>query len=174
VRLPAPPPTTPPAPFIAYRVALDNDANRRDLAAFLPIHPAFGTLLGGRRGLTLAPANAEALYEATARAVRDNDVAFPLRFTPVRCARGRALPFEAVALSAPEILHLVHEGFFGPARGREAAIAAVRACGALPVPALGLPPIGRDVGRAAGERYVDALIEGEARLRKLANADLGG
>ena len=91
----------------------------------------------------------------------------------MRCARGRALPFEAVALSAPEILHLVHAGFFGPARGREA-IAAVEACGALPVPVLGLQPFRRGGGRAAAERHVDALIEGEPRLGVLADADLSG
>ena len=42
----------------------------------------------------------------------------------MRCTRGRALQFERVALSAGEILQLVHDGFFGLARCREAAIEA--------------------------------------------------
>jgi len=58
-------------------------------------------------------------------AIRGIEVQFPLSFTPVRCARGRALPFEAVTLNATEILHLVHNGFFGADCGRQAAIAAV-------------------------------------------------
>ena len=89
---------------------------------------------------------------------------FPLQFTPVRCTRGRALQFESVALSGGEILHLVHDGFFGSARCREAAIAAVQACGALPVPALGLPPLPRHASRATAERYVDTLIDREPEL----------
>jgi hypothetical protein len=88
-----------------------------------------------------------------------------LRFTPVRCARGRALVFEAVALSAAEVLHLVHDGFFGTDRGRHAAIAAVQACGALPVPALMLSPVRRGVPCALAERHVDGLIEREPELR---------
>jgi hypothetical protein len=163
--LPAQSLTTPPAPFIAYRVALANDVNHRNLEGFGVIHPVFGGLLGGKRSLTLAPARAAAVYDAIARAVRGSDLPFPLRFTPVRCARGRALPFEAVALSAAEILHLVHDGFFGADRGRQAAIAAVQACGALPLPALMLSPIRRGVPTAVAERHVDTLIEREPELR---------
>lgn len=163
--MPAQPPTTPNAPFIAYRVALAHDIDHRQLEDFGSVHPVFGALLGGRRSVTLAPTNAAAVYDATARAVRGSDVVFPLCFTPVRCARGRALPFEAVALSAAEILHLVHDGFFGADRGRQAAIAAVRACGALPLPALVLPPLRRGVPTAVAERHVDTLIEREPELR---------
>lgn len=125
----------------------------------------FPALLGGRQSITLAPPNAEAAYEATARAVRGSDVAFPLRFTPVRCASPRALPFEAIALSPAEILHLVHTGFFGADRGRQAAIAAVQACGALPIPALMLSPVQRGASPVLAERHVDTLIEREPELR---------
>lgn len=163
--MPAQPPTTPTAPFIAYRVALASDINHRTLDAFVPIHPVFGTLLGGRRSVILPPANAAAVYDATARAARHSDTVFPLRFTPVRCTRGRALPFEAIALGATEILHLVHDGFFGADRGRQAAIAAVQACGALPVPALMLAPLQRGVSTAVAARHADTLIEREAELR---------
>jgi hypothetical protein len=163
--LPAQPPTTPTAPFIGYRVALVSDVNQPGLDAFVPIHPVFGTLLGGRRSVTLAPAKAAAVYDAAVRAARDGDAVFPLRFTPVRCARGRALPFEAIALGAAEILHLVHDGFFGPDRGRQAAIAAVQACGALPVPALMLVPLQRGVSTTGAAHHVDTLIEREAELR---------
>ena len=90
--------------------------------------------------------------------------AVPLHFTPIRHVRGRALPFEAVALGPGELLYLVHEGFFGSTRGRQAAIGAVEACGALPVPVLALPPLRRRVPPAMAERHVDTLIEREPEL----------
>ena len=95
---------------------------------------------------------------------REHNAPFPLHFTPIRHARGRALPFEAVALGPAELLYLVHEGFFGPTRGRQAAIGAVEACGALPVPALALPPLRRRVRPATAEHHVDTLIEREPEL----------
>lgn len=163
--MPAQPRTPPASPFIAYRVALAREVDHRQLEDFGSVHPVFGALLGGRRSLTLTLKSAECLFDATTLASRDCNVVFPLRFTPVRCARGRALPFEAVALSAAEILHLVHDGFFGADRGRQAAIEAVRACGALPVPAVALSPLRREVTPALAEGHVDTLIEREAELR---------
>jgi hypothetical protein len=68
-------------------------------------------------------------------------------------------------MSAVEVLHMVHEGFFGPLRCREAAIAAVQACGALPAPTIGLGPVARRAPREVAERHVDALIDREAELR---------
>jgi hypothetical protein len=138
---------------------------RYGLEHFGSVHPVFGALLAGRRTVTLAPKIAGAAYQATLLAIRGTEVPFPLRFTPVRCARGRALPFESVSLDASEILHLVHDGFFGADRGRQAAIAAVRACGALPVPALTLAPLRRGTAPAVAERHVDTLIEREPELR---------
>jgi hypothetical protein len=75
--LPAQPPSTPNAPFIAYRVALAHDIDHRQLEDFGSVHPVFGALLGGRRSVPLAPTNAAAVYDATARAVRGSDVVFP-------------------------------------------------------------------------------------------------
>jgi hypothetical protein len=163
--LPAQPHATPSPPFIAYRVALARDVDHRQLEHLGSVHPVFGALLGGRRAVTLAPKNADAAYEATLQAIRGTVVSFPLRFTPVRCARGRALPFESIVLNASEILYLVHDGFFGAERGRQAAITAVQACGALPVPALSLAPLRRDTVAAVAERHVDTLIEREPELR---------
>jgi hypothetical protein len=57
------------------------------------------------------------------------------------------LQFERVALSATEILHLVHDGLYGSARCREAAIA---------------------------ERHVDILIDREPELHLRLGAKLGG
>ena len=104
------------------------------------------------------------MYDAAESVSRALGEPFPLQFAPVRCTRGRALPFESVAMSAGEILHLVHDGFFGLVRCREAAIEAVRACGVLPVPALGLPPLPRHATRATAESYVDTLIDREPEL----------
>jgi hypothetical protein len=163
--LPAQSHTSPASPFIAYRVALARDVDRHQLEHFGSIHPVFVALLAGRRAVTLAPKNADAAYQATLLAIRRTEVSFPLCFTPVRCARGRALPFESVALDASEILYLVHDGFFGADRGRQAAIAAVQACGALPVPALRLAPLRRGTAPAIAERHVDTLIEREPELR---------
>ena len=163
--MPAQPRTPPASPFIAYRVALARDVNHRQLEHFRSVHPVFGALLAGRRTVTLAPKIADAAYQATLRAIRGTEVSFPLRFTPVRCARGRALPFESVSLGPSEILFLVHNGFFGAERGRQAAIAAVQACGALPVPALSLAPLRRDTAAAVAERHVDTLIDREPELR---------
>ena len=161
----AQPRTTPSPPFIAYRVALARDVDPHQPEHLGSVHPVFGALLAGRRTVTLAPKNADAAYQATLQAIRGTEVSFPLRFTPVRCARGRALPFESVALDATEILYLVHDGFFGAERGRQAAIRAIQACGALPVPAVGLSPLRRDTAPALAERHVDTLIEREPELR---------
>lgn len=163
--MPPQPQTPPAAPFIAYRVALARDVDHRQLEHFRSAHPVVGALLAGRRTVTLAPKNADAVYEATLRATRGTEVRFPLTFTPVRCARGRALPFESVSLDASEILYLVHNGFFAADRGRQAAITAVQACGALPVPALALAPLRRGTAAAVAERHVDTLIEREPELR---------
>ena len=163
--MPAQPRTPPASPFIAYRVALAREVDHRQLEDFGSVHPVFGALLGGRRSLTLTLKSAECLFDATTLASRDCNVVFPLRFTPVRCARGRALPFESVALDATEILYLVHDGFFAAEHGRQAAVAAVQACGALPVPALSLAPLRRDTASVLAERHVDTLIEHEPELR---------
>jgi len=117
---------------------------------------------------------ANAVYDAAESASRTLGERFPLQFTPVRCTRGRALQFESVALSATEILHLVHDGLYGSARCREAAIAAVQACGVLPVPALGLPPLPRRATRATAESHVDTLIDREPELHLRQGADSAG
>src|SRR6266545_6709821 len=158
-------------PFVGYRVTLVPEADTSNLAGLSPPHPAVGALLAGQRFVTLGPREVDALYDSIEQVPGDRAAAFPLRFTPVRCRRGRALPFETVALSAAEILHLVHDGFFGSARCREAAIAAVQACGVLPVPALALPPLQRHASRAVSESHVDTLIEREPELHRRQGAD---
>ena len=125
-------------PFIGYRVALATEADASALLRLAPPHPAVRALLAGQRSVTLPPRDAAVVYDSADSVSRALGEPFPLQFTPVRCTRGRALQFERVALSAGEILHLVHDGFFGVARCREAAIDAVQACGVLPVPALEL------------------------------------
>ena len=119
-------------PFVGYRVTLAPDAGASSLPRLAPLHPAVRALLDGQRTATLSLREADALYDAAESVSGGLGEPFPVRFTPVRCKRGRALPFETVALGAEEILHLVHDGFFGSARCREAAIAAVQACGVLP------------------------------------------
>ncbi len=161
-------------PFVGYRVTLAPEADTSNLARLSPPHPAVGALLAGQRFVTLGPREVAALYDSIEQVPGDRAAAFPLRFTPVRCRRGRALPFETVALSAAEILHLVHDGFFGSARCREAAIAAVEACGVLPVPTLGLPPLPRHGLRATAERHVDTLIDREPELHGRPGAESAG
>ena len=124
-------------PFIGYRVAPATEAGASVLFRLAPPHPAVRALLAGQGSVTLPPQDVAVLYDSADSVSRALGEPFPLQFTPVRCTRGRALPFESVATSAGEILHLVHDGFFGLARCREAAIAAVLACGVLAVPALG-------------------------------------
>jgi hypothetical protein len=129
-------PTSPSTPFRGYHVSLVSDAVSGDLQHLASAHPALEALFGGQQSVALSVSEAVALYDAA----------------------------EAVALDPAELLYLVHDGFFGPTRGRQAAIAAVEACGALPVPALALPPLRRRVPPAAAERHVDTLIEREPEL----------
>jgi len=152
-------PTPPSLPFVGYRVSLVGETAQLVLTAGTPTDPAFRALTSGQRAITVSVAQAAAVYDAAELAARAQGVAIPLSFVPIRCTRGRALPFAGVALSAVEILYLVHDGLFGPDRGRQAAIRAVEACGALPVPGLGLPPLGRRVSAVSAERHVDVLIE---------------
>jgi hypothetical protein len=161
-------------PFIGYRVALATEADASALLRLAPPHPAVRPLLGGQRSVTLTPRDAAVVYDAAESVSRALGEPFPLQFTPVRCTRGRALQFERVALGAGEILHLVHDGFFGLARCREAAIEAVQACGVLPVPVLGLPPLPRHATRATAESYVDTLIDREPDLHLRQGADSAG
>jgi hypothetical protein len=151
-------------PFIGYRLALAPMADSSVQTCPAPSHHAVRALLAGQRSVAVSLREAVAVYEAMDRSPRASGEPFPIRFTPVRCRRGRALPFERVALSGLEILYLVHDGFFGSVRCREAAIAAVTLCGALPVPALALPPLARHCSRATAERYVDTLIDAEPEL----------
>ena len=130
--------------------------------------------MSGQRSVTLQPREAAVVYDLAENVSRAFGEPFPLQFTPVRCNRGRAMQFERVALSAGEILHLVHDGFFGLAHCREAAIEAVQACGGLPAPALGLPPLPRHATRATAESYVDTLIEREPELHRRQAADSAG
>ena len=169
-----PTPDSRPDPFIGYRVALATEADASALLRLAPPHPAVRALLAGQRSVTLATRDAAAVYDAAESVSRALGQPFPLQFTPLRCTRGRALQFERVSLSAGEILHLVHDGFFGLARCREAAIDAVQACGGLPVPALGLPPLPRHATRATAESYVDTLIDREPDLHLREGADSAG
>src|SRR6266498_3774017 len=130
-------------PFTGYRLEASKESTRSALAALPSMRLHIESLTTSNRVAFVSVADASAVYEAIETAARETSAPFPLRFRPIRCARGRALPFEAVALSPDEVLYLVHEGFFGAARGRKAAIAAAQACGALPVPALGLAPLQR-------------------------------
>src|SRR5579859_503970 len=93
-------------PFIGYRVALATEAGASVLLRLAPPHPAVRALLAGQRSVSLPPREAAVVYDAAESASRAFREPFPLQFTPVRCTRGRALPFERVALSAGEILHL--------------------------------------------------------------------
>ncbi len=161
-------------PFIGYRVALATEAGASVLLRLAPPHPAVSALLAGQDSVTLPPRDAAVLYDSADSVSRALGEPFPLQFAPVRCTRGRALQFESIALSAGEILHLVHDGFFGLVRCREAAIEAVRACGVLPVPALGLPPLPRHATRATAESYVDTLIDREPELQHRQGADPAG
>jgi hypothetical protein len=167
-------PTPAGVPFSRYRVTLARDAPPLRLAELASHHSALAALLAGQRSVALSGREAAAFYDAIEALVREAGLPIPLRFTPVRCRRARALPFEAVALSPTEILHLVHDGFYGPSRCREAAIAAVEACGALPVPALALKPLPRRSSHIAAERHVDALIDGEPELHTRLAPDDGG
>jgi len=158
-------------PFSGYRVTLAPAAASIILVAFATQYPALADLLAGRQPDQLTAREAAALFDVVAIAAREQGVPVPLRFIPVRCGRSHALSFEAIALSATEILHLVHDGFFGSVRCREAAIAAVQACGALPVPPIGLSPLSRRASPTAAEHHVDQLIEREAELRHRPAAD---
>ena len=159
-----PTPAAPSPPFRGYRVSLASQVVPAHLHHLASAHPTLEPLCAGRPSVALSVSDATALYDAAEASARARNAPFPLHFTPIRHARGRTLPFEAVALGPGELLYLVHEGFFGPARGRQAAIAAVEACGALPVPALALPPLRRRVPPATAEHHVDTLIEREPEL----------
>ena len=148
----------PSGPFSGYRVTL---APNMSLPTATQQDPVLTTLAAGGSVL-ISEHEASALYDSIEADA--NARAFPLRFVPIRCNRKRALPFESVAMSAVEVLHMVHEGFFGGLRCREAAIGAVQACGALPVPAIGLGPVARRASSEVAERHVDALIDREAEL----------
>jgi hypothetical protein len=150
----------PSGPFSGYRVTL---APKTSLPPSTQADPVLATLTAGG-SVVISERDAAALYESLEAAASARAQAFPLRFVPIRCDRNRALPFESVAIRAVEVLHLVHEGFFGALRCREAAIAAVQACGALPVPTIGLGPVARRAPREVAERHVDALIDREAQL----------
>src|SRR6266542_2876104 len=116
-------------PFSGYRIAFAQAGRSFDFADLPSRFPAVSDLVAGRRPDLLAPREADALYDAVDRAGQRDSVAFPLRFTPVRYGRSRTRPFPALALTATEILHLVHEGLFAAHRCREAAIAATAVCG---------------------------------------------
>ena len=169
-----PTPDSRPDPFIGYRVAQATEADASSLLRLAPSHPAVRALLDGQRTATLSLREADALYDAAESVSAGLGEPFPVRFTPVRCKRGRVLPFETVALGAEEILHLVHNGFFGSARCREAAIAAVQACGVLPMPTLALPPLPRHAPRTTAEGRVDALIDREPELHRRPGSESGG
>lgn len=152
-------------PFDGYRIAPTSEAARRTLRA---VHAPSQALLEtlqmlrtSRDGMSLCTAEAAALYDAVEPVAHELGLPFPLRFTPLR----RGPRFEAVPLSAFELLHLVHEGFWAGVRGREAALAAVASCGAQAVPVLGLDALPRGATRAAAERQVDTLIDREPELR---------
>ena len=150
----------PAGPFSGYRVTL---APKTSWPIFTKADPVLTTLTAGG-SVVISEREAAALYESIEAAANARSLEFPLRFVPIRCDRKHALPFESVAISAVEALHMVHEGFFGGLRCREAAIGAVQACGALPVPAIGLGPVARRASRVVAERHVDALIDREAEL----------
>lgn len=152
------------APFSGYRVTLASGSSLPDTVEGMQEGPMLARLSVGESAV-LSPRDAAILYETVEAAAQKHGSLLPLRFMPIRCNRKRALPFESVALSAIEILHIVHEGFFGGLRCRQAAIAAVQSCGALPVPTIGLGPVGRRAPRAVAELHVDALIDREAEVR---------
>ncbi len=152
-------------PFGGYRIALAQAGRSFDFTDLLKRHPALAGLLASGRPDLLTAHEAGELYDAVRRVAQQLGVPFPLRFTPVRCGRSSTLPFPALALSATEILCLVHEGLYGGARCRDAAVAATAACGASPVPAVELKPLRRGATLTEIERHVDLLIEREAELR---------
>ena len=162
-----PAPTPPGEPFIGYRVTLSPTIRPSVLHVLRTARvPVLQMLASGDRPVIVPPAQASRLYETAQSLAQEHALPFPLQFTPLRPLLGRARRFEAELLAPTEILSLVHDGFFCSARCREAAIAAVEACGALPVPALALPAVRRGAPRARCERHVDTLIEREAELHQ--------
>lgn len=149
-------------PFSGYRVTLVSGSSLPESVEGLKDNPVLASLRAGQPAV-LSARDAAMIYEALQGATAKGGT-FPLRFIPIRCNRTRALPFESVALSAIEILHIVHEGFFGALRCREGAIAAVQTCGALPVPSIGLRPLRRRAQRALAEHHVDMVIDREAHI----------
>lgn len=150
----------PSGPFSGYRVSLAENTSLPTSTQEDPVQ----TLLAAGGSVVISQHQASRLYDSIEADANARSLEFPVRFVPIRCDRKRALPFESVAMSAVEVLHMVHEGFFGALRCREAAIAAVQACGALPVPTIGLGPVARRAPREVAERHVDALIDREAEL----------
>jgi hypothetical protein len=151
------------APFSGYRVTLVSGSSLPESAEDVREHPVLARLRAGK-GAVLSPRDAAILYETVEAAAEKHGSVMPLQFIPIRCNRKQALPFESVALSAIDILHIVHEDFFGGLRCRQAAIAAVQSCGALPVPSIGLGPVGRRAPRRIAEQHVDTLIDREAEV----------
>jgi hypothetical protein len=150
-------------PFSGYHVTLVPGSTLPEFGECSIEHPLLAALKAGRP-VVLSLRDATTLYEQaeadSGKQVSEGSIAF----TPIRCNRPRALPFESVALNAIEILCIVHEGFFGTRRCREAAIAAVQTCGALPVPSIGLGPVKRRAQRSVAEHHVDTLIDREADI----------
>ena len=162
-------------PFIGYRVTLAPDIRPSLLHAMRTAQLPILQAVASRSGPVIVPAaHAASVYETVQSLAREHGAPLPLLFHPVRPDLGPARRFEAQPFAPTDILHLVHEGFFGSERCREAAIAAVEACGAQPVPALALAAVQRGSPRARCERHVDILIDREAELRRVPDARPGG
>ena len=157
-------------PFSGYRVALAQAGRSFDFTDLPTRYSALAGLLAGGRPDLLTPHEAGGPYDAVDRVAQQLGVPFLLRFTPVRCGHSSALPIPALALSSTEILYLVHQGLFGGVRCRDAAVAAMAACGTLPVPALGLKPLRRGASRTEIEHHVDLLIEREVEVHARSHA----
>ena len=114
--------------------------------------------------LVVSQRDTATLCETIEAAANKHALPFLLRFVPIGCNGQRALPVESIAMSAVGVLHMVHEGFFGALRCREAAIEAVQACGSLPVPSIGVGPVAHRAPLALTEHHVDRLIDREAEL----------
>ena len=152
-------------PFVGYRVALATEADASIVLRWHRPHPAVRALLGGQRSVALPSREAVVVYDAAESGSRALGEPFPLRFTPVRCTRGRALPVRARRVERRR------DPAPGPRRASSVRRAVARqqsppsqACGALPVPALALAASAAPRTRATAERYVDTLIDAEPEL----------
>ena len=87
--------TGPVGPFVGYRVTLAPRADHQCLAELAATHTGLRPLLGQSRATSIAlpTTAATALYDAAEATAREHTAPFPLHFTPIRCVRGRALPF---------------------------------------------------------------------------------